>query len=329
MILIQFLPGILDPLHHLNIVVAGETPTTPIRSANFLYDKPFVVLNFSNCIHCHYGNETLLAIDYYRSCSHITRVVNHLDRFSKFIDRSVLLCFIAIMVNVIDIKNLKINEVDMFLKQKMQEVGMDSQELARRLNVSPVTTYRWEKGDRKISPQQAILIADILKCEPEDILFPAKKIDLIELHSYAEDYVVKSLDKKNYRNIIIPGGFYTPSTKAVQFWIPGGEMHNEIHLFERNHHCSDYFGFSEDAINKTCYIEPIDKVKKKGFRDVIGILERDRTKKRFKINILHPETKKPFTHGASVDPKDIKIAAPRKMTYFESFNKYRQNKKSF
>jgi len=227
------------------------------------------------------------------------------------------------MTKIVDIKNLKSNEADMFLKQKMQEVGIDSQELARRLKVSPVTTYRWEKGDRKVSPQQAILIADILKCEPEDILFPAKKIELIELHSYAEDYVVKSLFKKNYRNIIIPGGFYTPSTKVVQFYMPGGENHNEIHLFERSHNSSDYFGFSEDAINKTCYIEPLDKDRKRGFRDVIGILERDRTKKKFKINILHPETKKPFTNGSSVDPKDIKIAAPRKMSFFESFNKYK------
>jgi transcriptional regulator with XRE-family HTH domain len=74
------------------------------------------------------------------------------------------------MVKVIDINNLKNNNTDMFLKQKMAEVGIDSKELARRLNCSPVTTYRWEKGDRKVSVEQSVLIAGILKCEPENIL---------------------------------------------------------------------------------------------------------------------------------------------------------------
>ena len=207
------------------------------------------------------------------------------------------------MTKIVDIKNLKSNETDMFLKQKMQEVGMDSQELARRLNVSPVTTYRWEKGERKISVEQSILIAEILKCEPENILFADKKIDTIELHSYAEDYVVRKLHKKNYRKIIIPGGFYTPQTKAIQFYAPGREAHNEIHLFERS-------GATE-----------------KGCRDVICLIEIDKTQTTFRLNLLHPETKKPISKIATnVDPRDIKIAAPRKMTFFESYNKYTPDK---
>ena len=54
------------------------------------------------------------------------------------------------MVNIIDIsnQNLKGNDTDMFLKQKMEEVSMDSQELAYKLKVSPVTTHRWLKGER-------------------------------------------------------------------------------------------------------------------------------------------------------------------------------------
>ena len=229
------------------------------------------------------------------------------------------------MTKIVDIKNLKVNEVDMFLKQKMQEVGIDSQELARRLKVSPVTTYRWEKGERKISVEQSILIAEILKCEPENILFADKKIDTIELHSYAEDYVVRKLHKKNYRKIIIPGGFYTPQTKAIQFYAPGREAHNEIHLFERSGATDyDYNGFSEDAINSTCYIEPTEKCRKKGCRDVIALIEIDKSQPTFRLNLLHPETKKPITKltSTNVDPRDIKIAAPRKMTFFESYNKY-------
>jgi DNA-binding transcriptional regulator YdaS (Cro superfamily) len=230
------------------------------------------------------------------------------------------------MVKVIDINNLKSNETDMFLKKKMEEVSMDSQELAYKLKVSPVTTYRWLKGERKISPEQAIEIAKIIQCNPADILFPAKKIDSLELHGYAEDYIVKRLHKKNYREIIIPGGFYTPQTKAIQFYAPGREAHNEIHLFERGGTTDyDYNGFSEDAINSTCYVEPTEKSRKKGCRDVICLIEIDKTQTTFRLNLLHPETKKPMTKNTStnVDPRDIKIAAPRKMTFFESYNKYK------
>jgi len=229
------------------------------------------------------------------------------------------------MVKVIDINNLKNNNTDMFLKQKMAEVGIDSKELARRLNCSPVTTYRWEKGDRKVSVEQSVLIAGILKCEPENILYPAKKLATIELHSYAEDYVVRKLHKKNYRKIIIPGGFFTPSTKAVQFYAPGREAHNEIHLFERSGVTDyDYDGFSENAINSTCYVEPTEKARKKGCRDMICLIEIDKTQTTFRLNLLHPETKKPMSEIATnVDPRDIKIAAPRKMTFFESYNKYK------
>ena len=232
------------------------------------------------------------------------------------------------MTKIVDIKNLKVNEVDMFLKQKMQEVGIDSQELARRLKVSPVTTYRWEKGERKISVEQSILIAEILKCEPENILFADKKIDTLELHGYAEDYIVRKLHKKNYRKIIIPGGFYTPQTKAIQFYAPGREAHNEIHLFERGGTTDyDYNGFSEDAINSTCYVEPTEKARKKGCRDVICLIEIDKSQTTFRLNLLHPETKKPISKIATnVDPRDIKIAAPRKMTFFESYNKYTPNR---
>ena len=79
------------------------------------------------------------------------------------------------MVKIIDINNNK-KDKDMFLKKKMDEVGITSQELARKLDVSPVTTYRWENKLRKISPEQAILIAEICKCSPAEILFPAKKL---------------------------------------------------------------------------------------------------------------------------------------------------------
>ena len=180
----------------------------------------------------------------------------------------------------------------MFLKKKMDEVGITSQELARKLDVSPVTTYRWENKLRKISPEQAILIAEICKCSPAEILFPAKKINKIDVECYAEDYIVKPLHKRNFRKVIVPGGFYTPQTKAVQFYAPGREQHNEIHLYEKTGVWDyDFNGFSEDAINRTCYIKPTTEAKKKGCRDVIAIIEIDKTQSTFRLNLLHPETK--------------------------------------
>ena len=236
-----------------------------------------------------------------------------------------MLCFIAVMVKIVDIGKLKGSNADMFLKNKMDEVGMAASELAHKLKVSPVTVHRWLNTSRKVSPEQAIEIAKIINCDPTEILFPAKKLHTIELHSYAEDYICKKLHKKNFREIIIPGGFYTPQTKAVQFYAPGREAHNEIHLFERSGNTDyDYDGFSEDAINSTCYVEPTEKCRKKGCRDVICLIEIDKSQPTFRLNLLHPETKKPMTKltSTNVDPRDIKIAAPRKMTFFESYNKY-------
>ena len=229
--------------------------------------------------------------------------------------------------NIIRINNtkIKIKDTMALLQNKLDEVGMSQAELARELKRNKVTINRWSHNTRDISAANAIEIAKVLNCDPSDILFPAKKLDTIELHSYAEDYIVKKLHKKNYKDIIIPGGFYTPQTKAVQFFAPGREAHNEIHLFERSGNTDyDYDGFSEDAINSTCYVEPTEKCRKKGCRDVICLIEVDKSQPTFRLNLLHPETKKPMTKltSTNVDPKDIKIAAPRKMAFFESYNKY-------
>tara|TARA_R110000803_G_scaffold44899_2_gene94821 strand:+ start:375 stop:1094 length:720 start_codon:yes stop_codon:yes gene_type:complete len=230
--------------------------------------------------------------------------------------------------NIIRINNTKIKDTMALLQNKLDEVGMSQAELARELKRNKVTINRWSHNTRDISAANAIEIAKVLNCDPAEILFPAKKLSTIELHSYAEDYIVKNLPKKSYRKIIIPEGFYTPQTKAIQFYNPGAEDHNEIHLFERTASQDEYNGFSEYAIDKTCYIEATDQDKKKGYRDVIAIIEKDRTHKEFKLNLLHPETKKPFKNGASVHPRELKLAAPRKMVYLESYNSLDHNHKN-
>ena len=69
----------------------------------------------------------------------------------------------------------------------------------------------------------------------------------------------------------------------------------------------------------------LKNVEEKVCRDVICLIEIDKTQPTFRLNLLHPETKKPMTKltSTNVDPRDIKIAAPRKMTFFESYNKYK------
>ena len=60
---------------------------------------------------------------------------------------------------------------------------------------------------------------------------------------------------------------------------------------------------------------------------MICLIEIDKTQTTFRLNLLHPETKKPISEIATnVDPRDIKIAAPRKMTFFESYNKYKPSR---
>ena len=223
--------------------------------------------------------------------------------------------------NVTDINNNKKSEMN-FLKEKMNQVGVTQKELANKLDRNVVTINRWFNEERQITPENAIKISKILKCDPAAILFPAKKINKIELHSYTDDsYMVKDLTPKYYVDVIIPDGFYTPETKAVKFYKIGSQHHGEIYLFERVKVGKHYEGFHEDSINKICYLEPISKKAKISCTPIIALVKVNETTSNYTLNLLNPKTQEPLNKmSIGIDPDFIKVSAPKKMSFFPKFN---------
>jgi len=223
--------------------------------------------------------------------------------------------------NVTDINNNKKTEMN-FLKEKMNQVGVTQKELANKLDRNVVTINRWFNEERQITPENAIKISKILKCDPAAILFPPKKINTIQLHSYTDDsFMVKNLSKKYYQNVVIPEGYYTPETKAVKFYKIGSQHHEEILLFERKGTKNGYEGFHEDSINKICYLEPISKKAKVGCTPIIALVKVNETTSNYTLNLLNPKTQEPLNKmSIGIDPNFIKVSAPKKMSFFPKFN---------
>ena len=165
-------------------------------------------------------------------------------------------------------------------------------------------------------------ISKILKCDPAAILFPPKKLNVIQLHSYTDDsFMVKDLTKRYYQDVVIPGGFYTPETKAVKFYKIGSQHHEEILLFERYGTKNNYEGFHEDSINKICYLEPNTKKAKEGCAPIGALVKINENTQQYTLDLLHPKTQKPFNElSVGIDPDWIKVCAPRKMVFAPKFN---------
>ena len=209
-----------------------------------------------------------------------------------------------------------------FLKQKLNEVGMPQKELAQKLKRNVVTVTRWVNGSREISAENAIKIGEILGCDPAEILFPEKKLKEIMLRSYTDySFMVKDLTKKYYRNVLIPTEFYTPATKAVKFFKIGSQHHEEIFLFERYGTSNNYEGFHEDSIGKICYLEPSSKKAKQGCVPTMALVRLNESTSNYSLDLLNPKTEEPLNKlSIGIDPEDIKICAPKKMSFFEKYN---------
>ena len=250
------------------------------------------------------------------------QVVNILTKYGYLIDTLINSYYVASMVNNISKLNLTKKSDMNFLKEKITQVGISQKDLANKLHKNIVTVNRWVNEERQITPENAIEIAKILKCDPASILFPPKKLNVIQLHSYTDDsFMVKDLTKRYYQDVIIPGGFYTPETKAVKFYKIGSQHHEEILLFERVGNKNDYEGFHEDSINKICYLEPNDKKKKEGCAPIIAVVKINETTPNYTLDLLHPKTLKPLNElSVGINPDWIKVSAPRKMTFSPKFN---------
>ena len=227
------------------------------------------------------------------------------------------------IVKIRNSNNKKEKSSDMnFLKEKITQVGISQKELANKLHKNIVTVNRWVNEERHITPENAIEIAKILKCDPAAILFPPKKLNAIQLHSYTDDsFMVKDLTKRYYQNVVIPGGFYTPETKAVKFYKIGSQHHEEIMLFERAGTKNNYEGFHEDSLNKICYLEPNEKKRKEGCAPIIAVVKINETTLNYSLDLLHPKTMQPFNEmSVGINPDWIKVSAPRKMIFSPKFN---------
>tara|TARA_R100000541_G_scaffold1060_1_gene4963 strand:+ start:48 stop:749 length:702 start_codon:yes stop_codon:yes gene_type:complete len=218
---------------------------------------------------------------------------------------------------------LKRQKSDMnFLKEKITQVGISQKDLASKLNKNIVTVNRWVNEERQITPENAIEIAKILRCDPAAILFPPKKLNTLELHYYTDDsFMVKDLTKSFYKKIVIPSGYYTKSTLAVRFYKIGSQHHNEILLFERVSSDNGYEGFHEDSIGKICYLEPNAKMTKQGCTPIIALVKINESTPNYTLDLIHPKTLKPMNEKSiGVNPEWIKISAPKKMSFFEKYN---------
>ena len=224
--------------------------------------------------------------------------------------------------NVTNFNNNKKKSDMAFLKEKMAEVGISQKNLALGLDKNIVTVNRWVNGEREISVENAIEISKIIKCDPAAILFPAKKLNRIELHSYTDNsFMVKDLTPRYYVDIVIPDGFYTPETKAVKFYKIGSQHHGEIYLFERIKIGKHYEGFHEDSINKICYLEPIAKKSKDGCTPIIALVKVNETTSNYTLDLLNPKTQEPLNKmSVGINPDFIKVSAPKKMSFFPKFN---------
>ena len=219
---------------------------------------------------------------------------------------------------------LKSKKSDMnYLKEKITQVGISQKELANKLQKNVVTVNRWVNDLRHISPENAIEIAKIIKCDPAAILFPPKKLNKLTIKYYTDDsYMVKGMDKRFHKEVIVPNGYSSEATIAVNYYKIGSQHHNQVHLFEAQKVGSSTEGFHEDSINRICYIEPTMKIAKKmGCTPVMALVRINETKSNYRLDLLHVKTEKPVNDkSVAIDPDWIKVCAPLKMTFFEKFN---------
>ena len=207
-----------------------------------------------------------------------------------------------------------INKEDMFLKKKMAEVSIQPKELANKLHVNPVTVHRWLGGERNISVEMSVEIAKIIKCDPREILFPAKKISDFLLKYYIDnDFYIKKYSLEDQTSITVPYEWYHKDLKAIQVNIPGTFLHREVFLFDMPKR-KNYF--SQNAINKLCFIKCSTGSK----HEMIGIIK---TNTDGTLKIINPLTRNVLNKKAeSFLVKDIQICVPIKAKFDpDSINK--------
>ena len=104
------------------------------------------------------------------------------------------------------------------LKSKLAERKITPEQLAENLDRNKSSIYTHIKGERALSKDAAIEYSKILGCDPVDLMFDKKTIEVWGTTSFLK----RSLNglvmpQKDGKFVTVPRDFYSPSIRAVQY----------------------------------------------------------------------------------------------------------------
>tara|TARA_A100000171_G_C2116756_1_gene138293 strand:+ start:585 stop:1358 length:774 start_codon:yes stop_codon:yes gene_type:complete len=183
--------------------------------------------------------------------------------------------------------------------------SMTQAQLAKELKRDKTTVNRWCKDSREVAWDNALKIAEVLKCHPVEIYQPsAARI----CSRYIDgNFDVRNFPKDELESYSIPFEYNTASIFLLLFDIPGSHLDGEIGIFEDIRKGKK---FSRDAINKFCYLTPSKKLLalKPTIKPKCGVLQ---TNNDGTFKMVSPFTRKPLSEDCTSFPADhIDIASP-------------------
>lgn len=139
-------------------------------------------------------------------------------------------------------------------KLKIQNANLSVEQLGELAELDISTVYKHIKGEREITRNQAIKYANILGCDPADILFPPArvkiwgKVDFLSHHeggdvSFIPGEIVPqfSNNETDQEYVLCPRDIYRPDVKAIQVVSENSYLNNCI-----------LFYYTEDKNNPNC-----------------------------------------------------------------------------
>lgn len=139
-------------------------------------------------------------------------------------------------------------------KLKIQNTTLSIEQLGELAELDISTVYKHIKGEREITRNQAIKYANILGCDPADILFPPArvkiwgKVDFLSHHEGGDVSFIPgeilpqfSNDETDQEYVLCPRDIYRPDVKAIQVVSENSYLNNCI-----------LFYYTEDKNNPNC-----------------------------------------------------------------------------
>ena len=104
------------------------------------------------------------------------------------------------------------------LKTKIAERNLTAEKLAESLDRNKSSVYTHIKGERQLSKEAAIEYSKILGCDPVDLMFDKKTIEVWGTTSFlkrSQNGLVALTKEPKY--VTVPRDYYSPSIRAVQY----------------------------------------------------------------------------------------------------------------